>query len=181
MLRFSTEHPCPSRRPARLCFPDQAQFNPASYLVALAKAVEARGGRIFEHSRATSFDQDDGWRVGTAHGTVRAAQVVIATNMTVKSPRRLCQPHAAPQPCGHGIPAQGSSGGRWHVHQHRRSDALDPDGQGSGRAFADHARANASTRARMVMWPAASVSWSIGPEANLPVGEVGLALVQRGL
>jgi glycine/D-amino acid oxidase-like deaminating enzyme/nitrite reductase/ring-hydroxylating ferredoxin subunit len=78
--------PLPFPTAGALCFPDQAQFNPASYLVALAKAVEALGGRIFEQSRATSFDQDDGWRVGTAHGTVRAAQVVIATNMTVKSP-----------------------------------------------------------------------------------------------
>jgi len=36
--------------------------------------------------RHYSFDQDDGWRIGTAQGTVRAAQLVIATNMTVKSP-----------------------------------------------------------------------------------------------
>jgi glycine/D-amino acid oxidase-like deaminating enzyme/nitrite reductase/ring-hydroxylating ferredoxin subunit len=78
--------PLPFPTAGALCFPDQAQFNPVSYLVELAKTVEARGGRIFEQSRATSFDQEDGWRVGTAHGTVRAAQVVIATNMTVKSP-----------------------------------------------------------------------------------------------
>ncbi|WP_262297764.1 FAD-dependent oxidoreductase [Microvirga sesbaniae] len=78
--------PLPFPMAGALCFPDQAQFNPASYLVGLAKAVAARGGRIFEQSRATSFDQDDGWRIGTAQGTIKAAQVVIATNMTVKSP-----------------------------------------------------------------------------------------------
>ena len=60
--------PLPFPTAGALCFPDQAQFNPASYLVALAKAVEARGGRVFEQSRATSFDQDDGWRVGTGMG-----------------------------------------------------------------------------------------------------------------
>jgi glycine/D-amino acid oxidase-like deaminating enzyme/nitrite reductase/ring-hydroxylating ferredoxin subunit len=78
--------PLPFATAAALCFPDQAQFNPASYLVALANAVEARGGRIFEQSRAKSFDQDNGWRIGTDQGAVRAKQVVIATNMTVKSP-----------------------------------------------------------------------------------------------
>jgi glycine/D-amino acid oxidase-like deaminating enzyme/nitrite reductase/ring-hydroxylating ferredoxin subunit len=84
--RVLDQAPLPFPTAGALCFPDQAQFNPASYLVALAKAVEVRGGQIFEQSRATSFDQDNGWRVGTQHGTVRAAQVVIATNMTVKSP-----------------------------------------------------------------------------------------------
>jgi glycine/D-amino acid oxidase-like deaminating enzyme/nitrite reductase/ring-hydroxylating ferredoxin subunit len=78
--------PLPFPIAGALCFPDQAQFNPASYLVALAQAVAARGGRIFEQSRATSFDQDDGWRIGTVKGSVKGAQVVIATNMTVKSP-----------------------------------------------------------------------------------------------
>jgi glycine/D-amino acid oxidase-like deaminating enzyme/nitrite reductase/ring-hydroxylating ferredoxin subunit len=84
--RVLNQAPLPFPTAGALCFPNQAQFNPASYLVALAKAVEVRGGQIFEQSRATSFDQDNGWRVGTQHGTVRAAQVVIATNMTVKSP-----------------------------------------------------------------------------------------------
>ena len=78
--------PLPFPTAGALCFPDQAQFNPASYLVALAKAVEARGGRIYEQSRARSFDQRDGWSIGTDQGSVKAEQVVIATNMTVKSP-----------------------------------------------------------------------------------------------
>jgi glycine/D-amino acid oxidase-like deaminating enzyme/nitrite reductase/ring-hydroxylating ferredoxin subunit len=78
--------PLPFPTAGALCFPDQAQFNPASYLVGLAKAVEARGGRIYEQSRATSFDQGNGWRIGTDQGVVHATQVVIATNMTVKSP-----------------------------------------------------------------------------------------------
>jgi glycine/D-amino acid oxidase-like deaminating enzyme/nitrite reductase/ring-hydroxylating ferredoxin subunit len=78
--------PLPFPTAGALCFPDQAQFNPASYLVALARAVEAKGGRLFEQSRAKSFDQDNGWRIATENGSVKAAQVVIATNMTVKSP-----------------------------------------------------------------------------------------------
>ena len=78
--------PLPFPTAGALCFPDQAQFNPASYLVALARAVEATGRPLFEQSRATSFDQDDGWRIGTRKGRSRPPQVVIATNMTVKSP-----------------------------------------------------------------------------------------------
>jgi glycine/D-amino acid oxidase-like deaminating enzyme/nitrite reductase/ring-hydroxylating ferredoxin subunit len=78
--------PLPFATAAALCFPDQAQFNPASYLVALAEAVASHGGRVFERSRAVSFDPDDGWRVAAGDGTVRAAHIVMATNITVKSP-----------------------------------------------------------------------------------------------
>ncbi len=45
-----------------------------------------RGGRIFEHSRAILIDEASRWRVVTAYGTVHAENVVVATNMTVKSP-----------------------------------------------------------------------------------------------
>lgn len=68
-------------------FPDQAQFNPVSYLKGLAYAVVCSGGQIFEGSRATEFDGEvDHWRVGTRQGTIRAQNVVVATNITVKSP-----------------------------------------------------------------------------------------------
>ncbi len=78
--------PLPFATAGALEFPDQAQFNPARYLVGLAEVVEARGGRIHEQSSAKSFEPNAGWRVETDHGTVRADHVVIATNMTVKSP-----------------------------------------------------------------------------------------------
>lgn len=69
-----------------LCFADQAQFNPAKYLVGLAHAVADRGGRISEKSRAILIGEASRWRIVTAHGTVHAENVVVATNMTVKSP-----------------------------------------------------------------------------------------------
>jgi glycine/D-amino acid oxidase-like deaminating enzyme len=78
--------PLPFPTAGALEFPDQAQFNPASYLVGLAEVVQSRGGRIYEQSRAKSFEADQGWRVSTGLGTVQASQVVIATNITVKSP-----------------------------------------------------------------------------------------------
>jgi glycine/D-amino acid oxidase-like deaminating enzyme/nitrite reductase/ring-hydroxylating ferredoxin subunit len=78
--------PLPFATAGALEFPDQAQFNPARYLVGLAAAVQVRGGRIFERSRATSFERPRRWVIGTAQGQVTADHVVIATNITVKSP-----------------------------------------------------------------------------------------------
>jgi glycine/D-amino acid oxidase-like deaminating enzyme/nitrite reductase/ring-hydroxylating ferredoxin subunit len=84
--RVLDQAPLPFATAGALEFPDQAQFKPASYLVALAKAVQACGGRLFERSRAMSFECDRGWHVKTDRGTVTAGDVVIATNITVKSP-----------------------------------------------------------------------------------------------
>ncbi|UUP15938.1 FAD-dependent oxidoreductase [Nitratireductor thuwali] len=78
--------PLPFDNAGALVFPDQAQFNPAMYLTALARAVADRGGRIFEESRARFIGEASRWRVVTDGGTVHAENVVVATNMTVKSP-----------------------------------------------------------------------------------------------
>lgn len=78
--------PLPFKTAAALHFPDQAQFNPALYLKGLAAAVTRHGGRIFEKSRARSIEEGRRWRVLTDGGMIEAEHVVIATNMTVKSP-----------------------------------------------------------------------------------------------
>lgn len=78
--------PLPFATAGALEFLDQAQFNPARYLVGLAAAVQARGGRIFERSRATSFERPSRWSIGSDKGHVMADHVVVATNITVKSP-----------------------------------------------------------------------------------------------
>lgn len=78
--------PLPFDNAGALLFRDQAQFNPAMYLVGLARAVADRGGRIFEESRARFIGEASRWRVVTDGGTVHAENVVVATNMTVKSP-----------------------------------------------------------------------------------------------
>jgi Rieske Fe-S protein len=46
----------------------------------------ARGGRIFERSRVRQIGEASRWRAVTDHGTVHAEHVVVATNMTIKSP-----------------------------------------------------------------------------------------------
>lgn len=79
--------PLPFETAGALLFPDQAQFNPTSYLIGLARTVVERGGQVFENSRAILIDEASRWRVVTeGGGTIHAEHVVIATNMTVKSP-----------------------------------------------------------------------------------------------
>ncbi|AUX80222.1 MULTISPECIES: FAD-dependent oxidoreductase [Sinorhizobium] len=78
--------PLPFETTAAVCFPGEAQFNPAKYLVGLARAAADRGARLFEQSRAILIDVASRWRVVTSGGTVHAEHVVVATNMTVKSP-----------------------------------------------------------------------------------------------
>jgi glycine/D-amino acid oxidase-like deaminating enzyme/nitrite reductase/ring-hydroxylating ferredoxin subunit len=78
--------PLPFETAAALRFPGQAQFNPAKYLDGLAKAFVESGGLLFERSRARLIDEASRWRVVTDNGNVHAENVVVATNMTVKSP-----------------------------------------------------------------------------------------------
>ncbi|CDX22235.1 Oxidoreductase [Mesorhizobium sp. ORS 3324] len=78
--------PLPFDTAGALRFPDQAQFNPAQYAVGIAQALEKLGGRIFEMSRAVSIEEASRWRVLTDNGIVDAQNVVVATNMTIKSP-----------------------------------------------------------------------------------------------
>ncbi|MEH6389892.1 MULTISPECIES: FAD-dependent oxidoreductase [Pseudomonas] len=90
--RVIDEAPLPFATSAALEFPGQAQFNPARYLIGLAAAVQERGGRIHEHTRATSFDHDGRWQIGFEGGSVTADQVIIATHMPVETPVDLVSP-----------------------------------------------------------------------------------------
>jgi glycine/D-amino acid oxidase-like deaminating enzyme/nitrite reductase/ring-hydroxylating ferredoxin subunit len=63
-----------------LRFDDQAHFHPGRYIAALATTFVARGGRLFERTRATSVDEHpDGAVLRTESGDVRAQHVVLAT------------------------------------------------------------------------------------------------------
>jgi glycine/D-amino acid oxidase-like deaminating enzyme/nitrite reductase/ring-hydroxylating ferredoxin subunit len=69
---------------AAVCLPHQAQFHPRKYLLGLAAAITARGGRIFEGSRVTDLEADDEpVVVRTGSGTVRARNVVLATHVPI--------------------------------------------------------------------------------------------------
>jgi glycine/D-amino acid oxidase-like deaminating enzyme/nitrite reductase/ring-hydroxylating ferredoxin subunit len=85
--RFMEKAPLPFETEGAIAFPDQAQFNPASYLVGLAMAAQAGGGKVFASSRARNFAKGArNWRVETDQGAIDASAVVVATNIPVKSP-----------------------------------------------------------------------------------------------
>jgi glycine/D-amino acid oxidase-like deaminating enzyme/nitrite reductase/ring-hydroxylating ferredoxin subunit len=78
--------PLPFATAATLCFSDQAQFNPAAYLAGLATTVVKLGGRIYENSRAVFIGEASRWRAVTKDGNVHAENILVATNIPVKSP-----------------------------------------------------------------------------------------------
>jgi len=84
--QFLDRAPLPFHTAAAMRFPDQAQFNPAQYLIGLSLAVEAAGGRIFEDTRVTAVDTGDRWRVTAGKGTLDVRHVVIATNLPIAGP-----------------------------------------------------------------------------------------------
>ncbi|MFC5408336.1 FAD-dependent oxidoreductase [Larkinella bovis] len=63
-----------------LQFPNQAQFHPLKYLKGLAEAVLRLGGEIYTETRVTTVQEGS---VKTAAYTVRATDVVVATNTPI--------------------------------------------------------------------------------------------------
>ena len=67
-----------------LRFPRQAQFHPLKYLDALARAIEEKGGRIFNKTQADGFKDGAPGQVTTGKGpVVSAGATVVATNTPV--------------------------------------------------------------------------------------------------
>ena len=60
-------------------FEDQARFHPRAYLAGLARAIEANGGQIYEHSEASEFSTDP-LRVKANDCTLTCKDVVLATH-----------------------------------------------------------------------------------------------------
>lgn len=70
-----------------LRFRSQGRFHPARYLASLARAVLARGGRIYSNTAYVDHDEGDGWvSLKTEAGTtIRATAAVFATNSPVNT------------------------------------------------------------------------------------------------
>jgi glycine/D-amino acid oxidase-like deaminating enzyme/nitrite reductase/ring-hydroxylating ferredoxin subunit len=67
-----------------LRFPDQARFHPLKYLAGLARAITRNGGLLFGDTTVESaIEEKNGVVVKTARGTVRATDVVFATNSPI--------------------------------------------------------------------------------------------------
>jgi len=72
--------PLPYPVGAAVRFDDQAEFHVRKYLLALLEQFIARGGRVYEHSRAVEVDTDEDCLVKTPGGRVKAQRVVLATH-----------------------------------------------------------------------------------------------------
>ncbi|MEK7540323.1 MAG: FAD-binding oxidoreductase [Patescibacteria group bacterium] len=67
-----------------LSIPDQAKFHPRKFLTGLSKALEQRGGQLFEKTKVTKWVQPaagQGHQLVTPQGTVTAHQVVVCTHL----------------------------------------------------------------------------------------------------
>src|SRR5262245_32397698 len=65
---------------------NQAQFNPAQYLIGLAKATKSIGARVFEETRVTGVEESDGWQLKAGRASIHAKNVVLATNLPIADP-----------------------------------------------------------------------------------------------
>ncbi len=77
-LKTGGECPIPAKK--LLTIPAQAMFDPYAYLIALADAFTALGGRIYEDSRVRAVSTQS---VSTETGSVYAPFVVIATHFPI--------------------------------------------------------------------------------------------------
>jgi glycine/D-amino acid oxidase-like deaminating enzyme/nitrite reductase/ring-hydroxylating ferredoxin subunit len=66
-----------------LRFPQQGQFHPLEYLSHVAAAVTRQGGRLFARSHADEVEDGEPAMVRSGKRTVRARDVVVATNAPI--------------------------------------------------------------------------------------------------
>lgn len=79
--RFTTDVPLPFSVAGAVRFEEQAQLHAGKYLIGLARAVDGDGSHVFEESRALGVEDAAPCVVTTARGTVRARDVIVATNI----------------------------------------------------------------------------------------------------
>lgn len=88
--RFTTEVGLPYPVQAAIRVENQLQFHPRRYCLGLAAALVEAGGAIYEQTRVLDVDEDDdGVRVLTAVGELRAGSAVLCTQLPVVDPAAL--------------------------------------------------------------------------------------------
>jgi glycine/D-amino acid oxidase-like deaminating enzyme/nitrite reductase/ring-hydroxylating ferredoxin subunit len=80
---FTSDVPLPFPVRGAVRFDNQAQLHAVKYLQGLARAVDGGGSQVLEDSRVTSVRDGVPGVVETGSGTVRAREVIIATNVPV--------------------------------------------------------------------------------------------------
>ncbi|CAN7172691.1 FAD-dependent oxidoreductase [Arthrobacter sp. LjRoot14] len=78
---FTTEVPLPFPVTGAVRFDNQAQLHALRYVQGLARAVDGDGSFVFEDSPATGFRDGTPAVVDTELGSVRAKEIIVATNM----------------------------------------------------------------------------------------------------
>jgi glycine/D-amino acid oxidase-like deaminating enzyme/nitrite reductase/ring-hydroxylating ferredoxin subunit len=78
---FTTDVPLPFPVKSAVRFDGQAQIHPVKYLQGLAHAVNDGGSFVFEETRAQRVHDGSPGMVDTEHGTVRARDIIVATNV----------------------------------------------------------------------------------------------------
>jgi glycine/D-amino acid oxidase-like deaminating enzyme/nitrite reductase/ring-hydroxylating ferredoxin subunit len=77
------ETPLPFDVAAALELGNQAQFHPRKYLLALAATIPGDGSHVFENAPVLDVDHGEPCEVKTEHGSLRAADVVLATHLPI--------------------------------------------------------------------------------------------------
>lgn len=78
---FTTDVPLPFVVKGAVRFDNQAQIHALKYVQGLARAVDGGGSFVFEESPATAFRDGPPAVVDTERGSVRAREVIVATNV----------------------------------------------------------------------------------------------------
>jgi glycine/D-amino acid oxidase-like deaminating enzyme/nitrite reductase/ring-hydroxylating ferredoxin subunit len=78
---FTTDVPLPFAVKGAVRFDGQAQIHTVKYLQGLARAVDGDGSFVFEETRAEKIHDGSPGLVHTASGTVRARDIIVATNV----------------------------------------------------------------------------------------------------
>ena len=78
---FTTDVPLPFAVRGAVRFDGQAQIHALRYVQGLARAVAGNGSFVFEESPATGFRDGSPAVVATERGSVRATEIIVATNL----------------------------------------------------------------------------------------------------
>jgi glycine/D-amino acid oxidase-like deaminating enzyme/nitrite reductase/ring-hydroxylating ferredoxin subunit len=159
---YVTETDLPFKVAGALRVEDQIQFHPRRYLIGLAEAITARGGRIHEHTRVSDIEEGEPCVLHTEGGAVvRARDVVVATLAPVFDQLRLSTRLSAVRELviAAPIPAEADPGGMYITRElNTRSVRTAPleDGRRlllvTGEAFAPGAGEVAGRYERLIDW-----------------------------
>ncbi|MEA5456006.1 FAD-dependent oxidoreductase [Sinomonas sp. JGH33] len=86
---FTTDVPLPYATTGAVRFDGQAQLNAVAYVQGMARAVDGDGSFVFERTRVGAVRDGSPAEVASDGGTVRALDVVLATNVPIEDGGRF--------------------------------------------------------------------------------------------